>query len=299
VGLELTEPRKEEIVALVTLLRHAPVALERLGGQAGHSAVNLLQMTGTSGGADVEALLAEARQEVSSWAGLNFTVHTILDPSYPQSLRSIPNRPPFFFIQGQWREDVDCRAVAVVGTRKPSVEGVKRARRLARDLVQEGYTVVSGLALGIDTAVHEATLLARGRTVAVVGTGLTCVYPKTNTALAQRILEARGAIISQFLPFQPPTKWTFPMRNAVMSGLTLATVVVEAGETSGARMQARIALKQGREVFLLRSLVSERTWAHRYVEEGAYGRRAIEVGSTAEIVEHLAGPVFAHAQQPP
>src|SRR5439155_17831309 len=120
-------------------------------------------------------------------------------------------------------------------------------------------------------------------------TGLDRRYPPGNRSLAERILDADGALLSQFFPHQPPTRWTFPLRNVVMSGLTLATVVVEAGSTSGARMQARVALQHGRTVFLPRSLVATHEWASKYVHEGAYDTRAIEVATTEEIVERLAG----------
>jgi DNA processing protein len=123
---------------------------------------------------------------------------------------------------------------------------------------------------------------------AVIGTGLDRMYPPENADLADRIVGAGGAILSQFFPGQPPTRWTFPMRNVVMSGLSMATVVVEAGETSGARMQARVAMQHGRTVFLLRSLVEKHEWASKYVTDGAYGTRAIQISSAQEIVDRLA-----------
>jgi DNA processing protein len=157
--------------------------------------------------------------------------------------------------------------------------------------VESGFTILSGLALGIDTAAHTAALDAGGSTSAVVGTGLNRVFPPENSGLAERILASGGALLSQFFPAQPPTRWTFPMRNVVMSGLSMATVVVEASETSGARMQARVALQHGRTVFLLRSLVEQHAWAQKYVNEGAYGAFAIEIASTGEIVDRLGAPM--------
>jgi DNA processing protein len=143
--------------------------------------------------------------------------------------------------------------------------GAKRGRAIAEHLVDSGYTVVSGLAAGIDTAAHTAALAEGGRTVAVIGTGLARAYPPQNEDLQRRI-GTECAVISQFWPDSPPSRRSFPMRNAVMSGIALATVVVEASDTSGARMQARLALAQGRPVFLLTSLVERQAWARDYSE---------------------------------
>lgn len=231
--------------------------------------------------------LGKAMRDVEGWLERGLDVRTVLDAQYPRSLHNIFDRPPLVFVRGQWREEEDSRSIAVVGTRKPSPQGVKRARKLAQELCHAGFTIVSGLALGIDTAAHEAALAAEGRTVAVMGTGLDHVYPAKNRDLADRILSSGGALLTQFLPHQRPDRWTFPLRNVVMSGLSMATVVVEAGSTSGARLQARVALRHGRAVFLLRSLVREHEWAAEYVEEGAYGTRAIEVRSVGDILSRL------------
>jgi DNA processing protein len=141
--------------------------------------------------------------------------------------------------------------------------------------------VVSGLAAGIDTAAHEAALEAGGRTVAVIGTGLRHVFPRPNAELQERI-GRESAVVSQFWPGQEARKWTFPQRNAVMSGFARTTVVVEASHTSGARMQARLALEHGRPVFLLESLM-EHEWARKYT--GYDGVYVVRDGD--EIVSHL------------
>ncbi|MGI9097165.1 MAG: DNA-processing protein DprA [Solirubrobacteraceae bacterium] len=135
--------------------------------------------------------------------------------------------------------------------------------------------------MGIDTAAHLAALESGGRTVAVIGTGLRRTYPATNVEL-QRRLARESAVLSQFWPDQPPTRRTFPMRNAVMSGFAQATVVVEASDTSGARMQARFALGHNRPVFLLRSLL-EHEWAQEYA--GLPGTTVVDTG--AEVLDHL------------
>jgi len=158
----------------------------------------------------------------------------------------------------------DERSIAVVGTRKPTDDGLARAVKMARRMVDAGYVVVSGLAAGIDTAAHRAALDADGRTIAVVGTGLRHCFPRENAEL-QAHLGKTSAVVSQFWPEQGPRPWTFPARNAVMSGFARATVVIEASQTSGARMQARLALEHGRPVFLLRSLMEHR-WAQSHAE---------------------------------
>ena len=175
--------------------------------------------------------------------------------------------------------------MAVVGTRKPSPTGQSRAGRLARELVKNGVTVVSGLAAGIDTAADTSTLEAGGRTIAVIGTGVTRVYPAENRGLMERI-EQSGTIVSQFWPSTPPATWTFPRRNVVMSGIAQGTAVIEATSTSGAKMQARLALEHGKRAFLLRTLVTEQPWARKYVAE----RGAIEVADVGDIVKWLAAP---------
>lgn len=190
---------------------------------------------------------------------------TVLDDEYPTNLRLVYNRPPFLFVRGELRPD-DERAIAIVGTRQASLEGREQSTRLARELVSHGVAVLSGLALGIDTAAHEATLDAGGRTVAVMGTGIRRVYPSQNREVAARIVESGGALVSQFWPDAPPTRWSFPMRNVVMSGMAVGTVVVEASRTSGAKMQARLALEHGKRLFLIESLVLHEQWARDYAQ---------------------------------
>jgi DNA processing protein len=145
---------------------------------------------------------------------------------------------------------------------------------VARELVSRHITVVSGLAHGIDTAAHRATLAAGGRTVAVIGTGINKVYPAENRDLQEEIA-SRGLVLSQFLPDTPPQKHHFPMRNATMSGYGLATVVVEAGEHSGARGQARIAVEHGRPVILTDAVVRDNEWA-----QALLGRPGVHVAAS-------------------
>jgi DNA processing protein len=216
--------------------------------------------------------LDRAREDLARWDDQGMRLVTILESDYPPNLRAVHDRPPMVFVAGRLMA-ADARAVAVVGARKASGEGIAAAWAISEHLVGAGYTVVSGLAAGIDTAAHTAALGRSGRTVAVIGTGLARSYPPENVNLQRRIA-SECAVISQFWPDAPPSRRSFPMRNAVMSGITLATVVVEASETSGARMQARLALAQGRPVFLLAPLLATQAWAREYA-----GRPATHVVS--------------------
>ncbi|MGH3587751.1 MAG: DNA-processing protein DprA [Pseudonocardia sp.] len=248
--------------------------------------------------ADNHRSLAEERvdREVTAAARVGASLVTVLDDDYPANLRLIPNLPPFLFVLGGL-SITDARAVAVVGTRQASQVGVGRAESMARQLVEHGVTVTSGLARGIDTAAHTAALARGGRTVAVIGTGVTRCYPAENKDLAAAIAE-RGAVVSQFWPTAPPAKHTFPRRNVVMSGISQGTVVIEASKTSGAKMQARIAADHGKQVFVLRSLMTEQEWAQKMVDRGT----AVEVKSVDDVIGRLAAPervqaVGSHRQQ--
>jgi DNA processing protein len=209
---------------------------------------------------------------------------TILDESYPNSLRLIFNPPPFLVVRGQMC-DADARGVAVVGTRHPTDEGVRRAHRLGRELADADIAVYSGLALGIDAAAHRGALEANGRTIAVMGHGLLRpTYPKENRELAEQIA-ASGALVSQFRPDTAPSRYTFPMRNAVTSGLSQGTVVVEASHTSGARLQARLAAEHGKRVWLLESLVRDFPWAQQFKKKYATSTRVIR--DVSEVIDEL------------
>ena len=208
-----------------------------------------------------EVDLGEIAREIGQWESEGMALVTVLDDDYPTNLRSIHNRPPLLFVRGRLLP-ADERSIAVVGTRKPTSASLETTRRMAAGLVSAGYVVVSGLADGIDAEAHRTALEHGGRTVAIIGTGLQRTYPAKHAALQQRIGE-EGAVVSQFWPDSPPTRTSFPMRNIVMSGFALATVVIEASAVSGAKMQARFALEHGRRVFLHRSLL-EHPWARDY-----------------------------------
>jgi len=258
---------RNETAALVVLLRSGGrpwQAYAELVEDAG-SALAVLEREQTTNGGQASLfaeqhrpLVEAAGAEIAAWEASGMRLLTVLDPDYPDNLRVVHDRPPLIFVAGALQPG-DARSVAVVGARQASEQGAQRARAIAEHLVEHGYTVVSGLAAGIDTAAHTAALARAGRTVAVIGTGLGRSYPPENVALQLRVA-AEGAVVSQFWPHAPPSRRSFPMRNAVMSGLTLATVVVEASQTSGSRMQARLALAHGRPVFMPRSLLSQ-AWA--------------------------------------
>jgi DNA processing protein len=197
---------------------------------------------------------------------------SILDADYPARLREIHQAPPVLFARGSLVADES--AVSVVGSRKASDRGLAIASEVARTLVDRDITVVAGLALGIDTAAHRAALEDGGRTVAIIGTGLNKAYPAENRALHQEIA-SRGLLLSQFLPDAPPQRQNFLMRNATMSGYGLATVVVEAGEKSGARAQARLAVEHGRPVILTDLVVERNDWA-----KALLGRPGIHVADS-------------------
>ena len=173
---------------------------------------------------------------------------TLLDDEYPTNLRQVADPPPVLFVRGRLAAQ-DARAVALVGTRRATDYGHAVAEHLARGLAAVGVTVVSGLAKGVDTVAHLGALHAGGRTIAVLGNGLDQVYPPENSGLARKISEGdAGALVSEFAPGMPPDAVNFPRRNRIISGLSLATLIVEAGEKSGALITADFALEQGRDV---------------------------------------------------
>lgn len=194
---------------------------------------------------------------------------------YPEKLRDAAHPVEVLYYRGWW-DLVYSRSVAVVGTRKPTQEGVARTRKLVRHLVKDDFTIVSGLAMGVDTAAHGTALEEGGRTIAVIGTPLSFAYPKENFELQEQIAD-KFLVISQV----PVKRWErqdhrlnrffFPERNVTMSALTEATIIVEAGETSGTLIQAKAALHQKRKLFILDSCFKKKglKWPHKFAEQGA------------------------------
>ncbi len=189
---------------------------------------------------DLDALLDE-------YAARGITLLTWEDEAYPRRLRNLTTAPPLLFVRGRFAPQ-DFWAVAIVGTRRMTAYGRQVADELARTLVRQGVTVVSGLARGVDTVAHRAALAAGGRTIAVLGSGVDVIYPPENRSLAEKIVQ-QGAVISDYPPGTRPESANFPPRNRLIAGLSQAVVVVEAGRESGALITAEFAAEQGREVF--------------------------------------------------
>ena len=184
------------------------------------------------------------------------TILQLASPCYPQSLRELPDAPPILFADGELKPS-DALAVAIVGTRHATVYGRSQAEKIAYGLAKAGVTIVSGMARGIDSAAHQGAIDAGGRTIAVYGCGLAHIYPPENADLSRRIAD-NGALVSEFHPQTKPHSGTFPQRNRLISGLSHATLVIEAPERSGAMITARTAYEQGREVLALPGAVTSR-----------------------------------------
>ncbi len=222
----------------------------------------------------------DLEREMEKLRRLGVRVLTLEEDEYPHRLRNIADPPPVLYLKGDLRPE-DELAVALVGTRRPTVYGRQAAELFARGLAENGVTVVSGLAKGIDTFAHRAVLDARGRTLAVLGSGLDIIYPSENRRLAAEVAE-RGALISEFPLGTQPDAINFPRRNRIISGLSAACLVVEAGETSGALITAEFALEQGRNVLAVPGNIFSPAskGANRLISDGA--RPACELGDLLE-----------------
>jgi DNA processing protein len=222
-----------------------------------------------------------------------FKIISMSNPSYPNCLKEIYDPPPLLYVKGELREE-DNHAIAIVGARRCSHYGRMCAERLAAQLARLGCTVVSGLARGIDTAAHRGALGAKGRTIAVLGSGLDRIYPAENKALVEEIA-ASGAVLSEFPLGTLPQKKHFPLRNRLISGLSIGVVVVEAARRSGSLITAAQALEQGRSVFAvpgrIDSYASKGT--HALIKDGA---KLVE--SVEDICEEFAY-LFPGDERPP
>ena len=203
----------------------------------------------------VDAILSHPSEfsperEEAGAAGLGARIVTPLDDGYPEALRTLHNPPLALYVRGEWKPS-DVHALAVVGTRHMSAYGHAQADRLSFEAAKAGFTIVSGLARGIDTVAHRAALRAGGRTVAVIGSSLDKLYPPDNGPLADEIAGGAGAVISEFPLGTPPTRSTFPYRNRLVAALSKGVLVVEAGLQSGALNTADQALDMGRSVMAI------------------------------------------------
>ena len=233
-----------------------------------------------------DPLLVQARQDINDWTRQGMSITSVLSDHYPTRLRDVREAPALLYHQGTLTPDD--QGVCVVGSRDADDDALNVATYVSTALVQAGLTVISGLAAGIDTAAHTAALDANGRTVAVMGTGLERTYPAANKNLRERIISNGGLIMTQFEPDATVTRASFPMRNAVMSGYGLATVVVAAGEHSGTRIQARKALDHGRGLILTERVTRETTWGAHYAHRPGVtvARRSQDVLNAVDTIIH-------------
>jgi DNA processing protein len=257
--------------------RAATKLLERFGSPeavffATHSELASLRLKAES----IESILKKefhdaAEQEAENVRKLGGDVLILDDGSYPFLLREIHDPPITLYVRGNWQECFEAPCIGVVGSRRSSTYGENASQMLSRDLANQGICIVSGLARGIDTAAHRGAMQAKGKTIAVLGTGINEVYPRENEKLVNEILDSGGAVVSQFPLGTPPLKENFPYRNRVISGLSLGVLVVEASERSGSLITARLAVEQNREVFAVPgNITSKNSFGTNYlIKSGA------------------------------
>ncbi|HEV3409134.1 MAG TPA: DNA-processing protein DprA, partial [Chthoniobacterales bacterium] len=231
----------------------------------------------------VEGIGAEVAEQITNWENVvdlsaelqrirDFGAHVITaeSPQYPRQLREIHAPPIVLYVWGELTER-DHHAIGVIGARRTTHYGTESAKKLSYQLAYAGLTVVSGLARGIDTAAHQGALAAKGRTIAVIGSGLTKLYPPENAALAEKIRDGNGAIVSEFSMEIEPDRQTFPMRNRIIAGWSHGILVVEAGLNSGALITASQALEQGRAVYAVPGHINAPSamGSNRLIQQGA------------------------------
>lgn len=205
------------------------------------------------------------------------------NPNFPYLLKEIQNPPSKIFVLGNIPDEQKPK-IAIVGTRKATLEGRLIAKKIAQKLAEFNIVIVSGLAMGIDTAAHEGALVGKGKTIAVLACGLDTIYPRQNENLAKKIIESNGAIISEYPIGAPAYPDQFLARNRIVSGLSIATIVIEAPIDSGALVTARLAAEQGREVFVFPGPINHPNYrgSHKLIRDGA-----ILVSSLEDILEDL------------
>ncbi len=214
----------------------------------------------------------------------NIDIIPLTDPDYPRLLREIPDPPPYLYCRGTI--DAEAACISIVGSRTPTRYGLSLAKQLSSDLADRGLIIVSGLARGIDTAAHEGALAAGGQTYAVLGNGLAHIYPPENSGLA-RDVRAAGALLSEFPVAATPEPYHFPLRNRVISGISVGTIVVEAARKSGSLITARLAAEQGREVLAVPGSTrsGKSTGTHGLLKQGA--QLVENAGDVLEAVAHM------------
>jgi DNA processing protein len=231
----------------------------------------------------VEGIGNEVADQIANWESIvdlaaeldrirefGATVITQESPSYPKPLREIHAPPIVLYVWGELQER-DHHAIGIIGARRTTHYGTESAKKLAYQLAYAGLTVISGLARGIDTAAHQGALAAKGRTIAVIGSGLSKLYPPENRGLAEKIRDGNGAIVSEFSMEIEPDRQTFPMRNRIIAGWSHGVLVVEAGLNSGALITASQALEQGRSVYAVPGHINAPSafGSNRLIQQGA------------------------------
>lgn len=271
---------REAYIALNMMAKIGPVTVRSIVSVLGSALAifkadesELMSINGV--GCELASSIIRQRDEID-WSGeieraesMDVKLITFIDEEYPAALKEIHDPPLALYIRGTL-ERRDSRSIAIVGTRRPTHYGKDVGENLGFHLAKSGFTVVSGLATGIDTVAHRGALKAEGRTLAVLGGALDCFYPASNKALAREI-SARGAVISEFPFGKKPDKTTFPMRNRIVSGLSMGVVVVEAGTKSGSLITAHQAMDQGRIVFAVPGRIDTAvaTGPHKLIRDGA------------------------------
>jgi DNA processing protein len=229
-------------------------------------------------------LVDELAREIAEAKQMGIRIITREESDYPKDLLTLADPPLALWVQGELAPR-DRLAIAIVGPRRPSAYGHRQAVRFAGGLARIGATVVSGLARGVDTAAHQASLEAQGRTIAVIGSGFAKLYPDENRGLAERIAAGNGAVMSEFPLRTPPSPGTFPRRNRIVAALSLATLVIEAGAQSGALITARLAGELGRSVLCLPGNIdnTDATGSNRLIRDGA-----TLITSLDDVIEEIA-----------
>src|SRR5690348_770904 len=247
----------------------------------------------------VEGIGNEVADQISNWQstidlsaelerirGFGATVITQESASYPRPLREVHAPPIVLYVWGEL-QDRDHHAIGIIGARRTTYYGTESAKKLSYQLAYAGLTIISGLARGIDTAAHHGALAAKGRTIAVIGSGLARLYPPENAALAEKIRNGNGAIVSEFSMDIEPDRQTFPMRNRIISGWSHGILVVEAGLNSGALITAAQALEQGRSVYAVPGHINAPSamGSNRLIQQGA--KLVMDAGDILEDLQIL------------
>ena len=271
----------EALTALNLLPRIGPIRVRRLLEAFGDAAAilgapkdRLMRVDGV--GEETASILrawsdhADPAAELAEAAQRGIAVITQDDPDYPVPLRDIYDRPLLLYVWGKL-EPRDRHAISIVGSRRATTYGTQSTKKFSYQIAHAGFTIISGLARGIDTAAHEAALAASGRTIAVIGSGLAQLYPPENLGLAEKIAAGSGAVVSEFPLHTAPDKQTFPMRNRIVAAWSRAVLVIECPAWSGSLITANLATEYGKPVFAVPGPIDKPTFAgcHQLIREGA------------------------------